>query len=109
VLGTQRCELPTHLDQIKSFVVWLLFQMEWPSIKRRRRAEYVGATTSPGVDRTRAMSRARRPSAVARGRNRGLELSLMSRLRVNSGTLRQPSVRRRTRRSRTALSPRKSA
>ncbi|WP_247548317.1 hypothetical protein [Bradyrhizobium sp. 177] len=28
MLRTQCCELPTHLDEIERFVVWLLFHMK---------------------------------------------------------------------------------
>jgi hypothetical protein len=60
VLRTQCRELPPHLNQIEGLVIRLLFQMKnsRPRLNflRSRRAEYIGATTSPWVDPDGAMS-----------------------------------------------------
>lgn len=50
MLRAQGRELPTHLNKIESFAVWLPFQMKLarePCKQTRPRAEYIGATASP--------------------------------------------------------------
>lgn len=56
MLRSQPCELPTHLDEIKRFVVRLLFQLKRPVIKRSVAPNILARRLRLGVDPDGAMS-----------------------------------------------------
>lgn len=62
VSRTQCGELPTHLDEIKRFVVRLLFQLKRPVIKRSAAPNMLARRLRLRVDPDGAMSRVRKTS-----------------------------------------------
>ena len=83
----ERRKSATHLDEIKRFVVRLLSQVKLARLSSVEVAApniMVRRLRWGGADKDNV--RVRKPSPLARGRNRGLELSLMFVLQVNTGT-----------------------
>lgn len=85
MLRAQNGELPTHLDEIKRFVVRLLFQTKPPAIKRSAASNMLARRLRLGWSRTGNVRRSE-GNASQRCCNRVAELSLMQRDQVNSGT-----------------------